>query len=149
MVPRHVVSLRGDKGWPVWSPYFEHKWHLFLRSHLKEKVFKNYPHTLSELRDRNIEEVNSIPRYICNGAIQMFWKHLQQNVDTDRHHSGDITFQTSFNIFPFSYYSSEKLRSPFCRTRYDIINFLEFELRSKHFRKPFRHPHSLVGTLNL
>lgn len=98
MVPRHVVCLGGDKGWLVWSPYFEHKWHLFLRSHLKEKVFKNYPHNLAELRDRNIEEVNSIPRYICNGAIQIFWKHLQQNFETERHHSRDITFQTRFYI---------------------------------------------------
>lgn len=51
---------------------FEHTWLNFCEFILIEKWFKNGPHTLLELRGRIVEEVNAIPRHICNDAVQIF-----------------------------------------------------------------------------
>jgi hypothetical protein len=59
--PGRLVSLKGDVGCPAWSPDLS-ICDFFLWRYLKEKVFKHRSHTLPELKERIIEDVNAIPR---------------------------------------------------------------------------------------
>ncbi|XP_031357888.1 uncharacterized protein LOC116181640 [Photinus pyralis] len=91
--PERLVSLRGDVGWPARSPDLS-ICDYFLWGYLKEKVFKRRPHTIAELRQRIIEEVNAIPRDICARATENFRHRLQQCVDANGRHLSDIIFKT-------------------------------------------------------
>jgi hypothetical protein len=66
----------------------------FLWGYLKEKVFKHRPHTLPELKERIIEEVNAIPREMCERAVQSFRDHLQQCVAANGRQLEDIIFKS-------------------------------------------------------
>lgn len=93
MFPGRLVSLRGDVGWPARSPDLS-ICDFFLWGSLKEKVFKRRPHTLAELRERIIEEVNVIPREMCQRAVQNFRDRLQQCIAANGRHLMDIIFKT-------------------------------------------------------
>jgi hypothetical protein len=67
---RRLVSLRRDVGWPARSPDLS-ICDLFLWEYLKENVFKYRPHTLPELMERIIEEVNTIPCEMCERASEI------------------------------------------------------------------------------
>ena len=93
MFPGRLVSLRGDLGWPARSPDLS-ICDFFLWGHLKEKVFKSRPNTLPQLRERIIEEVNAIPRDMCERAVRNFKERLQQCVAANGRHLADIIFRT-------------------------------------------------------
>lgn len=93
MFPGHLVSLRGDVGWPARSPDLS-ICDFFLWGYLKEKVFKHRPHTIPELRERIREEVNAIPLDMCQRAIQNFRERLQQCIAANGRHLKDIIFKT-------------------------------------------------------
>lgn len=92
MFPGRLVSLRGDVGWPARSPDLS-ICDFFLWGYLKQKVFKTRPHTLQELRERIIEEVNATPRDMCQRAVQNFRDRLQQCVTANGRHLEDIIFK--------------------------------------------------------
>lgn len=92
MFPGHLVSRRGDLEWPARSPDLS-VCDFFLWGYLKEKVFKHRPHTLPELRERIVEEVNAIPRDMCERAARSFRNRLQQCIDANGRHLGDIIFK--------------------------------------------------------
>jgi hypothetical protein len=83
--PGRLVSLRGDVGWPARSPDLS-LCDFFLWGYLKEKVFKHRPHTLPELKERIIEDVNAIPSEMCERAVQSFRDRLQQCVAASGRH---------------------------------------------------------------
>lgn len=93
MFPGRLVSSRGDVGWPARSPDLS-ICDFFLWGYLKEKVFKRRPHTLPQLRERIIEEVNAIPHDMCARAVQNFRDRLQQCIDANGRHLEDIIFKT-------------------------------------------------------
>lgn len=93
MFPGRLVSLRGDLGWPARSPDLS-ICDFFLWGHLKERVFKSRPNTLPQLRERIIEEVNAIPRDMCEHAVRNFRERLQQCVAANGRHLADIIFRT-------------------------------------------------------
>ena len=93
MFPGRLVSLRGDLGWPARSPDLS-ICDFFLWGHLKERVFKSRPNTLPQLRERIIEEVNAIPRDMCERAVRNFKERLQQCVAANGRHLADIIFRT-------------------------------------------------------
>lgn len=93
MFPGRLVSLRGDLGWPARSPDLS-ICDFFLWGHLKERVFKSRPNTLPQLRERIIEEVNAIPRDMCERAVRNFRERLQQCVAANGRHLADIIFRT-------------------------------------------------------
>lgn len=92
MFPGRLVSLRGDVGWPARSPDLS-ICDFFLWGYLKEKVFKTRPHTLQELKERIIEEVNATPRDMCQQAVQNFRNRVQQCVTDNGRHLKDIVFK--------------------------------------------------------
>ena len=92
MFPGRLVSLRGDLGWPARSPDLS-ICDFFLWGHLKERVFKSRPNTLPQLRERIIEEVNAIPRDMCERAVRNFRERLQQCVAANGRHLADIIFR--------------------------------------------------------
>ena len=93
MFPERLVSLRGNLGWPARSPDLS-ICDFFLWGSLKEKVFKRRPHTLPVRRERIVEEVNAIPRNMCERAVQNFRERLHQCVANNGGHLEDIIFRT-------------------------------------------------------
>jgi hypothetical protein len=87
--PGRLVSLRGDVGWPARSPDLS-MCDLFLWGYL----FKHRPHALPELKERIIEEVNAIPREMCERAVQSFRDRLQQCVAANGRQLEDIIFKS-------------------------------------------------------
>jgi hypothetical protein len=80
-------------GWPVRSPDLS-ICDFFLWRYLKEKVFKHRPHTLPELKERIIEEVNAIPHEMCDRAVLSFRDRLQQCVAANGRQLEDIIFKS-------------------------------------------------------
>jgi hypothetical protein len=91
--PGRLVSLRGDVGWPARSPDLS-IYDFFLWGYLKERVFKRRPHTLPELKERIIEEVDAITREMCERAVQSFRDRLQQCVAANGRQLEDIIFKS-------------------------------------------------------
>jgi hypothetical protein len=91
--PERLVSLRGDVGWPAQSPDLS-ICDFFLWGYLKEKVFKHHPHTLPELKEQIIEEVNAIPHEMCERAVQSYRDRLQQCVAAKGRQLEDIIFKS-------------------------------------------------------
>jgi hypothetical protein len=57
-------------------------------------VFKHRPHTLPELKEWIIEEVNTRPREMCERAVQSFRDRLQQCVVANGRQLEDIIFKS-------------------------------------------------------
>ena len=93
MFPGCLVSLRGDLGWPARSPNLS-ICDFFLLGYLKEKVFRSRPHTLQQLREQTIEEVNATLHRMCERAVGNFRIRLQQCVAADGRYLADIIFRT-------------------------------------------------------
>jgi hypothetical protein len=66
----------------------------FFWGYLKEKVFKHRPHTLPELKERIIEEVDARPREMCERAVQSFRDRLQQCVAANGRQLEGIIFKS-------------------------------------------------------
>jgi hypothetical protein len=88
-----LVSLRSDVGWPARSPDLS-ICDFFLWGYLKEKVLKHRPHTLPELKEGIIVEGDTIPREMCERAVQIFRDRLQQCVAANGRQLEDIIFKS-------------------------------------------------------
>jgi len=93
MFPGRLISLRGDVGWPVRSPYLS-PCDFFLWGYLKEKVFKHRPRSLEDLKERIRQEIDAIPPEITRRVMKNFRERLQQCVANDGRHISDMTFKT-------------------------------------------------------
>jgi len=93
MFPGHLISLRGDVGWPAQSPDLS-PCDFFLWGYLKEKVFKHRPRSLEDLKERIRQEIDAIPPEITRRVKKNFGERLQQCVANDGHHMSDMIFKT-------------------------------------------------------
>jgi hypothetical protein len=93
MFPGHLISLRGDVGWPARSPDLS-PCDFFLWGYLKEKVFKHDPRSLEDLKERIQQEINAIPPEITRRVMKNFWERLEQCVANDSRHMSDMIFKT-------------------------------------------------------
>ena len=66
MFPGHLVSLRGDIGWPPCSPDF------FLWGHVKSQVYQHRLANLEELKAAITHEINAIPQDMVERAMVNF-----------------------------------------------------------------------------
>ena len=92
MFPSRLVSRRGDVEWPPRSPDLS-MCDFFLWGYLKEKVFRNRPHNVEELKIHIRDEIAAIPPEMCRRATENFRYRLQMCIDTDGHHLTDVIFK--------------------------------------------------------
>jgi len=91
MFPGRLISLRGDVGWPAWSPDLS-PCDFFLWGYLKKKVFKHRPRSLEDLKERIRH--SAIPPEITRRVMKNFRERLQQCVANDGRHMSDMIFKT-------------------------------------------------------
>ena len=93
LFPSHVISLRGDIGWPARSPdlfpcdYF--RW-----GHLKAEVYNLRPTTIDELKAAICQKVNEIPQEMTQRVMENFRHRLNQCIAVQGRHLGDIIFKS-------------------------------------------------------
>ena len=116
-------------------------------------MFKRRPHTLPELREQIIEEVNAISPYpaICvnelyktseivsNSVLLLTAAILRTLFSKLNDYKWDILLNSKIKTFflylpPLLFYNSSKLLNRFCRTLYNISKFGICVLYARNFR---------------
>jgi len=92
MFPGHVISLRGDIGWPPRSPDLT-PCDFFLWGYLKAKVYEQRPQSLRALKEAITQEVEAIPPEMTQRVMNNFRERLQQCVDSAGSHLRDVLFK--------------------------------------------------------
>lgn len=87
--PNHLISARGDIHWPPRSPDLS-PCDYFLWGYLKERVYKEKPRTLEDLKRAIIAEINRIPRQMLNKVNSSFIGRLEKCIEADGHHMPDV-----------------------------------------------------------
>ena len=82
MFPGHLISSRGDVGWPARSPDLS-PCDFFLGGYLKEKVFKHRPRSLEDFKERIWQEIDAIPPKTTRRVMKKFRERLQQCAAND------------------------------------------------------------------
>ncbi len=93
MFPGHLISLRGDIGWPARSPDLN-PCDFFLWGYLKSKVYINRPRSIEQLKDAIRQEITAIPHEMTRRVIDNFRERLRQCVDNNGSHLTDLIFKT-------------------------------------------------------
>ena len=94
MFPSHVISRRGDIGWPPRSPDLN-PCDFFLWSYVKSKVYERRPSTLEHLKAAITEEIDAIPQNMLERVMINFRERLQNCIDIGGRHLRDIIFKTT------------------------------------------------------
>ena len=94
MFPSHVISLRGDIGWPPRSPDLN-PCDFFLWGYVKSKVYEHRPSTLEHLKAAITEEINAIPHNMLERVMINFRERLQNCIDIGGRHLSDTIFKTT------------------------------------------------------
>ena len=92
MFPGHLISLRGDIGWPARSPDFN-PCDFFLWGYLKSKVYINRPRSIEQLKDAIRHEIADIPNDMTRRVVQNFHERLQLCVVNNGSHLNDLIFK--------------------------------------------------------
>ena len=93
LFPSHLISLRGDIGWPARSPDL-FPWDYFLWGHFKAEVYKLRPTTIDELKAAIRQKVNEIPRKMTQRVIENFRNRLNQCIAVQGRHLEDVIFKS-------------------------------------------------------
>ena len=94
MFPDHLVSLRGDIGWPPRSPDLT-PCDFFLWGHLKSRVYEHRPATVEDLKAAISQEINAIPRDMIQRAMVNFRNRLHSCIAGGGRHLSDTIFKTT------------------------------------------------------
>lgn len=92
MFPGHVISLRGDIGWPARSPDLN-PCDYFLWGYLKSKVYINRPQSIEQLKRAICQEVAAIPQEMTRRVVENFRERLQKCMDNNGSHLTDVIFK--------------------------------------------------------
>lgn len=92
MFPGHIVSLRGDIGWPPRSPDLN-PCDFFLWGYLKAQVYQHRPQTLEALKEVITQEIAAIPLEMTRRVIENFRERLNQCIENEGRHLSDIIFK--------------------------------------------------------
>ena len=93
MFPGHVISLRGDIGWPPRSPDLT-PCDFFLWAYLKAKVYEQCPQTLEALKEAIQQEVAAITPEMILNVMDNYRERLHQCINIQGHHLSDVLFKT-------------------------------------------------------
>ena len=94
MFPGHLVSLRGDIGWPPRSPDLT-PCDFFLWGHVKSQVYQHRLANLEELKAAITHEINAIPQDMVERAMVNFRERLQNCIDIGGRHLSGTIFKTT------------------------------------------------------
>ena len=92
-VPRHLISLRGDIGWPAHSPDLN-SCDFFLWGYLKLKVSSNRPQSIEQLKDAIRQEIIAIPQEMICRVKDNFRERFRQWVNNNGSHLTDLIAKT-------------------------------------------------------
>ena len=93
MFPGHLISLRGDIGWPSRSPDLN-QCDFCLWEYLKSKVYSNRPRSIEQPNDATRQEITTIPHEMTHRVIDNFRERPRQCVDNSGSHLTDSIFKT-------------------------------------------------------
>jgi len=91
--PGHVISLRGDIGWPPRSPDLT-PCDLCLWGYLKGKVFEQRPVTLEALKEATRQEFAAITPEMTLKVMDNYRQRLYQFTNIQGRHLSDVLFKT-------------------------------------------------------
>lgn len=91
--PGRLISRRGDVSWPPRSPDLS-PCDFFLWGYLKERVYREKPRTLHELKEAITEEIRRIPRAMLGRVATSFISRLDSCITADGRHMLDVNFRT-------------------------------------------------------
>jgi hypothetical protein len=91
MFPSHVVSLRGDIGWPPRSPNFI-PCDFSLWGYLKAHAYQHRPQTLERLKEARTQEVAAILPEMTRRFMEVYREKLNQCIDNEGRHFSDAVF---------------------------------------------------------
>ena len=95
LFPAHLISLRGDIGWPVRSPDLS-PCDYFLWGYVKSEVFKDRPTTIDGLKAAICKTINEIPQEMTQRAMENFRIRLQRCIAVQGGHLEDVIFKKWF-----------------------------------------------------
>jgi hypothetical protein len=90
--PGHVVSLRGDIGWPLHSPDLT-LCDFFLGGYLKAQVYQHRPQTLEGLKEAMTQEVAAILPKMTSRVMEKCRGRLNQCINNEDHHLSEVVFK--------------------------------------------------------
>ena len=91
--PGHLISLRGDIGWPARSPDLT-PCDSFPWGYLKAKVYARRTGTIEQLKDATRQDVAAIPPAMTRKAMDNFRERLQVCVVNNGSHLSDVIFKS-------------------------------------------------------
>ncbi|KAI5693638.1 hypothetical protein M8J75_002862 [Diaphorina citri] len=91
--PGRLISRRGDVSWPPRSPDLS-PCDFFLWGYLRERVYREKPRTLHELKEAITEEIRRIPRAMLGRVATSFISRLDSCITADGRHMLDVNFRT-------------------------------------------------------
>ena len=92
MFPGHLISLRGDVGWPARSPDLA-PCDFFLWGYLKAKVYQHHPRSIDELKTAIRQEITAISPQTTARAMESFRDHLRLCIEENGRHLKSIIFK--------------------------------------------------------
>jgi hypothetical protein len=92
MFPGHVVSLRGDIGWPPRSPDLN-TCDFFLWGYLKAQVYQHRPQNLEGLKEAITQEVAAIPPEMTRRVTEKYRERFNQCIDNECRHLSVVVFK--------------------------------------------------------
>ena len=93
LFPSHLISLRGDIGWPARSPDLS-PCDYFLWGHLKAEVYKLRPTIIDELKAAIRQKVNEIPQEMTQRVMENFRNRLNQCIAVQGRYLEDVIFKS-------------------------------------------------------
>ena len=93
MFPGHVVSLRGDIGWPPRSPDLS-PCNFFLWGYLKAQVYQHRPQTLEALTEAITQETAAIPPEMIRRVMGNYRERLNECIVNEGRHLINVMFKT-------------------------------------------------------
>lgn len=93
LFPQQVISKNGDVDWPPRSPDLTAP-DFFLWGYLKSKAYANKPETLEQLKQNIRDEINEIPREMCENVMKNVLKRARICEANRGGHLSDIVFHT-------------------------------------------------------
>ena len=92
MSPSHLISLRGDIGWPARSPDLN-PCDFFSPGIPQVKVYSYRPQSIEQLEDAIRQEITAIPHEMTRRVVDNFRERLRQCVDNNGSHLTDLIFK--------------------------------------------------------
>ena len=123
---QHVISLRGDIGWPPCLPDLT-TCDFFLWGYLKTKVYEQCPLTLEPLKEAIQQEVAAIRPEMILKVMDNYRERLHQCINIQDRHLSDVLFKTHRCKTAFCVLSRNKKKN-ICRIFFGF-EFISFPSR--------------------